>query len=95
MRKVVDLQLNLFDPSKYDFEIDLDSRDEIPKLLIGLQKIILTPKLRDEVFEILIETFPDNIRRDFGREGMDLWKIFVLGTLRLNCNWDFDKTRYR
>ena len=22
---------------------------------------------------------------------MDLWKILVLGTLRLNCNWDFDK----
>jgi hypothetical protein len=22
---------------------------------------------------------------------MDLWKIMVLGTLRLNCNWDFDK----
>jgi hypothetical protein len=22
---------------------------------------------------------------------MDLWKILVLGTLRLNCNWDYDK----
>ena len=22
---------------------------------------------------------------------MDLWKIFFLGTLRLNCNWDYDK----
>ena len=22
---------------------------------------------------------------------MDLWKIFVLGALRLNCNWDYDK----
>jgi len=26
-----------------------------------------------------------------GRPGMDLWKILVLGTLRLNCNWDYDK----
>jgi len=22
---------------------------------------------------------------------MDLWKIFVLGTIRLNCKWDYDK----
>lgn len=24
---------------------------------------------------------------------MDLWKILVLGTLRLDCNWDYDKLR--
>ena len=24
---------------------------------------------------------------------MDLWKILVLGTLRLNCNWDYDKVQ--
>ncbi len=24
---------------------------------------------------------------------MELWKILVLGTLRLNCNWDYDKLR--
>jgi hypothetical protein len=22
---------------------------------------------------------------------MDLWKILVMGTIRLNCNWDYDK----
>ena len=91
MRKVINLQQNLFDPCRFDFEINLDSRDEIPKLLIGLQQILLTPELRDEVFEILVKTLPDNVRRDTGRPGMDLWQIFVLGTLRLNCNWDFDK----
>ncbi len=29
--------------------------------------------------------------RATGRPGMDLWKILILGTLRLNCNWDYDK----
>ena len=24
---------------------------------------------------------------------MLLWKILVLGTLRLNCNWDYDKVK--
>jgi len=28
-----------------------------------------------------------------GRPGMLLWKILVLGTLRLNCNWDYDKVK--
>lgn len=92
MRKVINLQQNLFDPCKFDFDISLESRDEIPKLLIGLQHILLTPELRDKVLKILIKALPDNIRTDTGRPGMDLWQILVLGTLRLNCNWDFDKT---
>lgn len=28
---------------------------------------------------------------DNGRPGMDLWKILVLGVLRLNLNWDYDR----
>ena len=28
-----------------------------------------------------------------GRPGMDLWKILVMGTIRLNCNWDYDKLK--
>ena len=24
---------------------------------------------------------------------MDLWKIMVMGTIRLNCNWDYDKLK--
>lgn len=92
MRKIINLQQNLFNPSKFDFEINLNSRDEIPKLLIGLQQIIITPELRDEVFKILIEMIPDDTSMDTGRPGMDLWQILVLGTLRLNCNWDYDKT---
>jgi len=92
MRIVIDLHDGVFDPSKYDFEINLNSRDEIPKILIGLQRIILTPELRNEIFTILLELVPDNISADTGRPGMTLWKILVLGTLRLNCNWDYDKT---
>ena len=55
MRKIINLQQNLFSPSMFDFEINLESRDEIPKLLIGLQYILKTPDLRDEVFKVLKE----------------------------------------
>jgi len=34
---------------------------------------------------------PENVARNNGRKGMDFWKVFVLGMLRLNCNMDFDK----
>jgi len=91
MRKIINLQQNLFTLSIFDFEINLDSRDEIPKLLIGLQYILKTPDLRDEVFKVLKEIIPPEIDKNTGCPGMDLWKILVLGTLRLNCNWDYDK----
>lgn len=76
-----------------DIPIDLKSRDEIPQLLFGLQYIYSTPKTRDAVFEILEEIVPEGTRSDRGRRGMDLWQILVLGTVRLNCNWDYDKLR--
>ena len=33
---------------------------------------------------------PENVNPNNGRKGMDLWKIFVLGCLRVNCNWNYD-----
>jgi hypothetical protein len=34
---------------------------------------------------------PEDTDSRNGRPGMDLWKILVMGTIRLNCNWDYDK----
>jgi hypothetical protein len=74
-----------------DVEIDFSSRDEIPQILIGLKHIFENQPLRDEIFDILLEAVPENISIDRGRRGMDMWTILVLGTVRLNCNWDYDK----
>jgi hypothetical protein len=90
MRKVIDLQLEFWTKDIADIKFDLESRDEIPKLLMGLQHIYCTPKIRDEVFKVLKQILPKKSREN-GRPGMDLWKILVLGTLRLNCNIDYDK----
>ena len=91
MRKVMEMQLNFFCPEIDQIEFDLQSRDETPKFLIGLQAIYKDKKTRETVFEILKELTPKGINPGKGRKGMDLWKIFVLGMLRLNCNIDFDK----
>jgi hypothetical protein len=72
-------------------EIELHNRDEIPQLLRGLQRIYSVPSVRSRIFDILLEMIPEGIQVENGRSGMDLWKILVLGTLRLNCNWDYDK----
>ena len=93
MRKVIESQMKFGEVDISKIEFDLRSRDEIPKLLMGLQYIYCTPKLRDEVFQILEEIVPEGTDSDNGRPGMLLWKILVLGTLRLNCNWDYDKVK--
>lgn len=90
MRKIIDLQMEFWKKGITDIEFDLESRDEIPKLLIGLQHIYSEPEIREQVFNILKRIVPKK-SKETGRPGMDLWKILVLGTLRLNCNYDYDK----
>jgi len=58
---------------------------------IGLQAIYSDRKIRDNVFAILREIVPKQVNPKNGRLCMDLWKILVLGTIRLNCNWDYYK----
>jgi len=91
MRKVIENQLKIGQTDIGSIPIDLQCRDEIPQLLLGLQFIYRHRKIRHEVFRILERITPKEVDTDKGRPGMDLWKILVLGTLRLNCNWDYDK----
>jgi transposase, IS5 family len=93
MRKIEKRQMELGEVDISKIEFDLKSRDEIPKLLRGLQYIYCTPEMKKEVFAELERITPKGKDPDNGRPGMDLWKILVLGTLRLNCNWDYDKLR--
>jgi hypothetical protein len=58
---------------------------------LGLQAIYKNRQTRRKVFAILEQIVPEDVDTDNGRPGMDLWSILVLGTLRLNCNWDYDK----
>lgn len=90
MRKTIDLQMEFFKKDIADITFDLTCRDEIPKVLLGLQYIYATSSIREKVFNELSSIVPKK-SQETGRPGMDLWKILVLGTLRLNCNWDFDK----
>ena len=50
MRKVIDIQMKFGEVDISKIEFDPRSRDEIPKLLIGLQEIYCNRKVRDKVF---------------------------------------------
>jgi IS5 family transposase len=91
MRKVINSQMQIGETDISNIEFDLQSQDEIPQLLMGLQHIYNHKPTRTKVFQILKGIVPKDVDPNNGCPGMDLWKILVLGTLRLNCNWDFDK----
>jgi len=75
-----------------NIKLDLKSRDQIPKMLLGLQNLYMDKNTLEEVFKILETEVILNrgIQVENGRPGMDLWQILVMGTLRLNNNWDYD-----
>ena len=93
MRKVIKEQLELGESDIANIQFDLQSRDEIPKLLMGLQYIYANEPLRDKVFNILEDLTPNGTDPNNGRDGMPYWKILILGTLRLTCNFDYDKLK--
>ncbi len=91
MRKTFEPQLTFGQTPIDQIKINMRARDEIPKLLLGLQHIYCNKELRNKVFNILKAMIPEKVDSKNGRPGMDLWKILVMGTIRLNCNWDYDK----
>ncbi len=93
MRQVIESQLRIGETPIGDIQFDLRSRDEITQLLIGLQYIYTNDNLRESVFRILLDLTPDDVDPETGRTGMDYWKVLVLGTIRLLCNWDYDKLK--
>ena len=77
MRKVIEQQMKFGEVDIATVEFDLRSRDEIPKLLMGLQHIYCTPELHKEVFKIVEDIVPKDIDFQNGRPGNELWKILV------------------
>ena len=91
MRKAMEDQLQFGEVAIPSIQFDLKSRDDIVQILLGLQHLYCDPTCREELFRLLDQIIPTKISRDHGRPGMHLWKILVLGVLRLNLNCDYDR----
>ncbi len=85
----VQIQLGEIDINSVEF--DLQSRDDIPQLLRGLQDLYRNVSVRGEIFQLLETIIPAGIDAENGRPVMSLWTILVLGILRLNLNCDYDR----
>jgi len=84
-------QLQLGEVGISEIKINPLSRDDIPQILQGLQYLYTTSTLREALFSLLEKLVPPGIDSKKGRPGMELWQIFVMGSLRLNLNWDYDR----
>ena len=93
MRQTQSKQLQLGEIDIASIQLDTRSRDDVPQILLGLQHLYTNKKIRDLVFSLLEELIPQNVSSINGRPGMHLWKILVLGVLRLNLNWNYDRLR--
>jgi IS5 family transposase len=71
--------------------LNLECRDEIIPILLGLQHLYTDAKLRMKVVRLVSADLNEDSRRDVGRPGMDDWHVVVLAAVRLGCNFDYDK----
>lgn len=91
MRIIKNPQMQIGEVDISEIKFDPKSRDDIPQILKGLQFIYVNLSVREEIFKLLEKHIAPNINKNNGRPGMELWKIFVMGVLRLNLNWDYDR----
>ena len=91
MRVVQNIQMQIGEVDVSKIKFDLKSRDDIPKVLRGVQHLYLIPALRTKLFALLEENIAPKVDKHNGRPGMTLWRIFVCGVVRLDLNIDYDR----
>ena len=91
MRVVQNIQMELGEIDVSQIKFDLRSRDDIQKILRGLQHLYLDEALRQKVFALLASEIAPKVDKSNGRSGMTLWSILVCGVLRLDLNADYDR----
>ena len=91
MRVVQNAQMQMGEVDISQIEFDPKSRDDIPKILKGLQHLYMNLALRTQIFELLEAEISPKVNKRNGRPGMALWKILVCGVVRLDLNEDYDR----
>ena len=91
MRAVQNAQMQIGEVDVSQIEFDPRSRDDIPKILRGLQHLYMNLELREQIFALLEKEIAPKVDKRNGRPGMELWKILVCGVLRLDLNADYDR----
>ena len=91
MRIVQNSQMLIGEVDISQVKFDLKSRDDIPRILRGLQHLHQNAPLQEKIFELLEAGISPKVSKHNGRPGMTLWRIFVCGVVRLDLNADYDR----
>ena len=91
MRVVQNEQMTIGEVDISKISFDLKSRDDIPKILRGLQFVYTNVPLRTSIFQLLESQIAPKVSKTNGRPGMALWTILVCGVIRLDLNCDYDR----
>ena len=91
MRVVQPQQMTIGEVDISKMRFDSKSRDDIPKILKGLQFVYTNLALRSAIFELLDKQVAPKVSKTNGRPGMPLWTILVCGVIRLDLNCDYDR----
>jgi hypothetical protein len=91
MRVVQNPQMQIGEVDISQIKFDPKSRDDIPRILRGLQYLYTNAALREEIFRLLEERIAPEVDKGNGRPGMTLWRILVCGVMRLDLNEDYDR----
>ena len=91
MRVVQNEQMTIGEVDISKITFNTKSRDDIPKILKGLQYVYTNSSLRSAIFELLQNKAAPKVAKDNGRPGMPLWTILVCGVIRLDLNIDYDR----
>ena len=91
MRVVQNIQMQMGEVDVSKVKFDLKSRDDIPRVLRGLQHLYSIAALREQIFGLLQAKMAPQVDKGNGRPGMTLWRILVCGVVRLDLNIDYDR----
>lgn len=93
MRKRFEQQTKLGVNLISETPVMLKSRDDVPALVSALLKIYNTPEYNSQIFNILEDSIVGS-KKKTGRNGLNMWQIFVLAQYRLALNLDYDRLHY-
>ncbi len=79
MRLIQNMQMQVGEVDVAQIQFDPKSRDDVPKILKGLQHIYVTEALRSKIFALLETQIAPAVDKRNGRPSMTLWRILVCG----------------
>ena len=95
MRQHYDRQRRFDCTAIAELTLNHECRDEMIPVLAGLQHVYTCQLLRNKVVKLVAKDINRDTRRDVGRRGLDDWQVVVLASVRLGCNYDYDKLKIK